>query len=133
MSPLLENDEVELYTSNARLIPPLIDYFYEKGDVRLNLTYLSPQCLQGDLLKRANHHSLSIVSSSDVSRTFWGVNRRLVDQTHEDELSFIMKGSQTKVTLVPAAQIYSDDKNLIIRASRFVVQSDTQTCFAGNE
>ena len=70
--------------------------------------------MQGDLLKRANHHSLSIMRSSDVSNTYWGINRRLVNQTQGDELSFIMKGSQTKVTLAPADQTYSDDKNLII-------------------
>ena len=56
-----------------------------------------------------------------------------MNQTQEDELSFIMKGSQTKVTLAPADQIYSDDKNLIIRASHFRVQSDSQTCFGAKE
>ena len=99
----------------------------------IHLTYLSPHCLQGDLLKRANHHSLSIMRSSDVSNTYWGINRRLANQTQGDELSFIMKGSQTKVTLAPADQIYSDDKNLIIRASHFRVQSDSQTCFGAKE
>lgn len=133
MSPLLENDEVELYTSNARLIPPLIDYFSENGDIKLNLTYLTPHCLQGDLLERANHHSLSIMPLSDVSHTYWGINRRLMNQTQEDGISFIMKGSQTKVILAPADRIYSDDKNLIVRASRFSVESDSQTCFGANE
>jgi hypothetical protein len=129
MSPLLDNDTTELYTSNARLIPPLIDYFYEKGDVRLNLTYLSPHCLQGDLLKRANHYSLSVVPLSDVSNTFWGLNRRLVDHSQENELSFLMKGSQTRVTLIPGDEIYVDDKNLIIRASAVSVNADPEACF----
>jgi len=129
MSSILENDEAELYTSNARLIPPLIDYFSENDDIRLNLTYLSPHCLQGDLLKKANHHSLSIVPSSDVSNTYWGINRRLVNQTQEDALSFIMKGSQTSITLTPDDQIYLDDKNLIIRASNVSTQVERQVCF----
>ena len=129
MSPLLDNDATEFYTSNARLIPPLIDYFYEKGDVRLNLTYLTPHCLQGDLLKRANHYSLSVVPLSDVSNTFWGLNRRLVDYSQENELSFLMKGSQARVTLIPGDKIYVDDKNLIIRASAVSVDADPEACF----
>ena len=133
MSPLLEDDEAELYTSNARLIPPLIDYFSENGDIKLNLTYLSPHCLHGDLLKRANHHSLSIMPSFDVSNTYWGIDRRLASQTQEGRFSFMMKGSQTNVTLESADQIYSDDKNLIIRASSFSVQTDHQACIGVND
>ena len=129
MAPLLENDTTEFYTPNARLIPPLIDYFYENGDVRLNLTYLSPHCLQGDLLKRANQYSLSVVPLSDMSNTFWGLNRRLVDHSQENELSFLMKGSQARVTLIPGDEIYADEKNLIIRASDVSVNADPQACF----
>ncbi len=89
--------------------------------------------MHGDLLKRANHHSLSIMPSSDVSSTYWGIDRRLASQTQEGGLSFMMKGSQTNVTLESADQIYSDDKNLIIRASSFSVQTDHQTCIGVND
>ena len=132
MSPILEDDETELYTSTARLIPPLIDYFANNSDIRLNLTYLAPNCFRSDLLTRANQHSLGVLPKSDLKHTYWGLNRRLLSPQDDGALRFNSKGSQTSITLTSAEQVYSDDKNLIVKASSVRSVTDNQACFEGS-
>ena len=128
MSPVLENTETKLYTSNARLIPPLIDYFSENGNIRLNFIYLSPNCLQDNLLERANQHALTVLTKSDPQKTYWGLSKHNSNQTEEGAVSFVTNGAQSIVTLIPADEVYADKGNLIIRASSVTVKKDEQIC-----
>ena len=128
MSPVLENTETKLYTSSARLIPPLIDYFSENGNIRLNFIYLSPNCLQDNLLERANQHALTVLTKSDPQKTYWGLSKHNSNQTEEGAVSFVTNGAQSIVTLIPADEVYADKGNLIIRASSVTVKKDEQIC-----
>lgn len=132
MSPVLGNTESILYTDSARLIPPLIDHFFANGNIRLNLIYLSPDCLQPRLLKLANQHTSMILTKSDPQNTYWGLDRKLVrrnsNQSADGAISFMTKGANSTVTLLPADQIYADNKNLIIRASSVIVKIDDHAC-----
>ena len=128
MSPVLENTETKLYTSSARLIPPLIDYFSENGNIRLNFIYLSPNCLQDNLLERANQHALTVLTKSDPQKTYWGLSKHNSNQTEEGAVSFVTNGAQSIITLIPADEVYADKGNLIIRASSVTVKKDEQIC-----
>jgi len=132
MSPILENDETELYTATARLIPPLIDYFANNSDIRLNMTYLAPDCFRSDLLTRANQHFLGVLPKSDLKHTYWGLNRRHLNLDHDGALRYNSKGSQMSITLKSAEQVYSDDKNLIVKASSVSAVTDNEACFGGS-
>jgi len=80
MTPVLEGSDVKLYTNGARLIPPLIDYFSDDGKIRINFIYLSPDCLHGELLERANEHSRSVLASVDPDSTYWALDMGLVER-----------------------------------------------------
>ena len=128
MSPVLENTETKLYTSSARLIPPLIDYFSENGNIRLNFIYLSPNCLQDNLLERANQHALTVLPKSDLQKTYWGLAKHNSNQIEEGAVRFVANGAQSIITLIPADEVYADKGNLIIRASSVTVKKDEQIC-----
>ena len=102
------------------------------NDIRLNLTYFTPDCFRSDLLTRANQHSLGVLPKSDLKHTYWGLNRRLLSPQHDGALRFNSKGSQTSITVTSAEQVYSDDKNLIVKASSVRAVTDNQACFEGS-
>jgi len=132
MSPALSDPETKLYTDRARLIPPLLDHFSDDRSIRLNFVYLSPDCLQPHLLERANAHTVSTLANADSGTTYWGVDRNVAQrgskQRDDGTLSFIAKGSHSLITLTPSEEIYSDNKNLITRASFVMVEINEQAC-----
>jgi len=132
MAPILENTETKMYTDSARLIPPLIDFFSEGENIRLNFTYLSPDCLQPHLLARANEHAVTELTTLDSATTLWGLDAALLartsNRTAQGDLRFVTKGSGAIITLTPDEEVYSDNKNLIIRASSSTVQLDSSAC-----
>ena len=130
MSPVLEGSDSKLYTDSARLVPPLIDYFSDDEEIRVNFTYLSPDCLQGELLERANEHSRSELANSDLNSTYWALDMGLVErrssETADGAITFVAKGAQGVITLEPSEQVYVDNKNAIMRASSVSVEIDEQ-------
>jgi hypothetical protein len=128
MSPVLEDTKAKLYTRSARLIPPLIDYFFDNDTIRINFLYLSPDCLQPVLLERANQHALTVLTKSNVQNTYWGFTRSNSIETDRGETSFMVKGAQSIVTLNPVEQVYADKENLIMRASSVAVKIDERVC-----
>ena len=132
MSPILKEEDALLYTSNARLIPPLIDYFSENGNIRINFMYLSPDCLQPHLLELADQHALSTLTTSDPVTTYWGLDSSVVNQDigpqEDGSLTFYTKGSHAEITIMPSDLVYADRKNLITRASSVAVKVDEDAC-----
>jgi len=132
VAPILEDSDTKFYTASARLIPPLIDYFTGDDGIKVNFTYLSPNCFGADLLERANRHASNVLPETDLQQTYWGVDRTIVANfdylSDGNELNFYTKGASSIVSLVPSDQIYIDDKNMITRASSVVVTVDDQLC-----
>ena len=135
VSPIFDQPDTKFYTSSARLIPPLIDYFSDEGSVRVNFTYLSPNCFGEDLLKRANLHASSVLLNADSETTYWGLDRSVsglesVDIAAIDsaEASFLTKGSVTTVNLTLQDHLYLDTKNVVARASAVSVKLDDREC-----
>lgn len=122
MSPLMEDPEAELYTNVGRLIPPLIDYFSEGDDIRINFTYLDPDCLPPHLKALADQVALSELPASDPKTTYWALNKSDMTVNSDQEISFVTKGSRAIVSLVPSTRVYEDNKNLILKASSVAVR-----------
>jgi len=136
MAPVLEGSDAKLYTDSPRLVPPLIDYFSDDGNIRINFTYLNPDCLKGELLERANEHSRAVLASSDLDTTYWALDMGLVGRRSSESadgvITFIGKGAQGVITLEPSGRVYVDNKNAIMRASAVSVEIDEQgACASG--
>ena len=80
------------------------------------------------LLERANQHALTVLAKSDLQKTYWGLVKHNSNQTEESAVSFVTKGAQSVITLIPADEIYADKGNLIILASSVTVKTDEQIC-----
>jgi hypothetical protein len=126
MSPVMEYPEAKLYTNAARLIPPLIDHFSDGDNIRLNFIYLDPDCLPDVLMERANEHISTVLPNSDPDNTYWGITRPDSDISDGGEISFVTKGAEATITLVPTYEIYSDKKNLITQVSSLKVSFENQ-------
>jgi hypothetical protein len=82
-------------------------------------------------LERANQHALTVLTNSDLQNTYWGFAKQNSIEMGRGEISFLVKGAQSIVTLRPAEQMYADKENVIMRASSVTVKTDEQTCAKG--
>lgn len=129
VSPILDDDNAQFYTNQARLIPPLIDNFADGDQIKIHFLYLDPDCLPPRLLELANRNAETDIASLNPEKTYWGIN--LIDSKIDDQgtRSFVTKGAGSTVELDPTDVAYQDGKNLITRASSVrVTPASAGTC-----
>jgi len=123
MSVVLDDPEAIFYTNANRLIAPLIDDFEEEGKIRVNLTYLDPDCLPPYLLELASEHALKGLPAVDPHMTYWGFNKSSLAKIDNGELRYTTKGAPYSITIIPDETVYEDNRNLIVRASSITVKT----------